>query len=358
MTPQVRLLQDLASMRRLDTHGMLNLLCHFPRQCEAAWRLGESFSLPRVLFQNVLFLGMGGSAIGGDLTRSLLEEEAPFPIVVNRSYRLPAFVDAKSLVFAVSYSGNTEETLAAYQAARQKRATLIAIASGGKLLDDAKRDGVPHLSLPSGLPPRTALGYLFFAPYVILRRLSHLSLRKSEFEEMLKTLNRLREKAVGPEVPLSKNISKQIALRLVGRIPAIHGGVQRNDAVVSRWRTQLAENSKQLSWNHLYPELNHNEIVGWREPKALLRHLVIVLLRDSKDHERIQRRMGITKTLLRQGEKVETIEVWSTGRGNLSRLFSLIYVGDFVSFYLAMLNRLDPTPVERIERLKKKLAER
>jgi len=345
-------------MQRLDTQGMLDLLCCFPQQCEEAWGMGESFPLSRVFFQNVLFLGMGGSAIGGDLTRSLLEEEASFPIVVNRSYRLPAFVNAKSLVFAVSYSGNTEETLSAYQAARQKKAKLIAISSGGKLLEYARRDRVPHLSLPSGLPPRTALGYLFFVPYVILRRLSRFSLGKSEFEEMLKTLNTLRGKVVGPEVPLSKNVSKQIALRLKGKIPAIHGGVQRIDAVVSRWRTQLAENSKQLSWNHLYPELNHNEIVGWREPKSLLRHLVILLLRDSEDHERIKRRMEITKALIRQESGVETIEVWSTGRGHLSRLFSLIYVGDFVSFYLAMLNRVDPTPVERIERLKKKLAER
>lgn len=301
---------------------------------------------------------MGGSAIGGDLVKSLLEEEVSFPIAVNRSYHLPAFVNSKTLVFAISYSGNTEETLTAYQIARRKRAHLIAVSSGGKLMEWAKREGVSHLLIPSGLPPRTALGYLFFAPYVLLRRLARLPLRQSEFQELLKTLHRLREKEVGPHVPFSQNPAKRLARHLWGRIPAIHGNVQRLDAVVYRWRTQIAENSKQLSWSHLYPELNHNEIVGWRKPDPLLRHLLILLLRDPGDHERVKRRMEITKTLLRREEGVETVEVWSSGRGRLSRLFSLIYLGDLVSYYLAILNRVDPTPVERIERLKKQLAKR
>ncbi len=335
---------------------MLELLTEFPAQCEHAWALGNAFPLPRTSVHNILFLGMGGSAIGGDLARSLLEEEASVPIGVNRSYDLPAFVNSQSLVFAVSYSGNTEETLSAYVSARRKKATLIAIASGGKLIDYAKRDGIPHLLLPSGLPPRTALGYLFFVPYVILRKLLHLPLRRADFEETVRTLVTLRDHKIGPEVPLSKNLSKRIALRLVGKIPAIHGSVPHVDAVATRFRTQIAENAKQLSWSHLYPELNHNEIVGWREPKRLLRNLLILLLRDSKDHTRVQKRMEITSALLRRESGVESLEIWSSGRGLLSRIFSLIYIGDFVSFYLAMLNRVDPTPVERITRLKKRLA--
>jgi len=344
---------------RLDTQGMVELLCEFPKQCERAFRLGKTFPLPRTpSFQHVLFLGMGGSAIGGDLVKSLLEEEVSFPIAVNRSYHLPAFVNSKTLVFAVSYSGNTEETLTAYQAARRKRAKLIAVSSGGTLFKWAKRDHVPHLLVPPGLPPRTALGYLFFAPYVMLRRLARLPLRSSEFHELLRTLNRLREKEIGPQVPISKNPAKRLARRLWGRLPVVHGNVQRLDAVVYRWRTQIAENAKQLSWSHLYPELNHNEIVGWSNPDPLLRHLLILLLRDRGDHERVKLRMEITKALLRREEGVETIEIWSSGRGRLSRLFSLIYLGDFVSYYLAILNRVDPTPVERIDRLKKKLARR
>ena len=219
-------------------------------------------------------------------------------------------------------------------------------------------DGIPHLLVPAGLPPRAALGYLFLIPYVILRKLTALPLNSSEFQEMVKTLEALRERVIGPDVPVSKNLSKQIALRLKGKIPAVHGGVQHLEAVVMRWRTQLAENAKQLSWSHLYPELNHNEIVGWSEPKHLLRHLLILLLRDAGDHPRVQKRMEITKALLRRESGVETREVWSTGQGRLARLFSLIYTGDFVSFYLALLNRVDPTPVERITRLKKQLTHR
>jgi len=350
-------LQDVRYLQHLDRQGMLELLCEFPLQCEYAWETGESFSLPKTLsFENVLFLGMGGSAMGGDLAKSFLEDEAHLPIFVNRSYHLPSFVNAKSLVFAISYSGNTEETLTAYQEAHRKKAKVIAIASGGKLIHRAKRDRIPYLCLPSGLPPRTALGYLFFAPYVMLKRLLKLPLRETEFYETIRTLNRLREREIGPDVPYSRNVSKQIAHRLVGKIPAIHGSVQKIDAAVTRWRTQIAENSKQLSWIHLYPELNHNEIVGWREPKTLLRHLTILLLRDAGDHARVKRRMEITKGLIRREAGVETIEVHSQGRSLLTRIFSLIYIGDFVSFYLSMLNGIDPTPVERIMYLKKELS--
>ncbi len=352
-----RHLEDLSYFQRLDTHGMLELLCEFPIQCEYAWAMGESFPLIRAsAFDHIVFLGMGGSAIGGDLARSLFEEEIPLPIFVNRAYHLPRFVGPRSLVFAVSYSGNTEETLSGYEAARRRRARIIVVASGGKLIARAKKDGIPHLLLPSGLPPRTAVGYLFFIPYCIIRRLLGLGLKKNDFKEMLKTLNRLRTRAIGPEVPVSKNLSKKIALRLHGNLPAVYGSVQRIDAAVIRWRTQIAENAKHLCWTHFYPELNHNEIVGWREPKGLLRNLVIVLLRDAGDHPRIKRRMEITRGLIRREAGVETIEVESSGKSLLSRLFSLIYVGDFVSYYLAMLNRVDPTPVDRIERLKKQLA--
>ena len=359
MTSEKRLLDNRAFFQRQDPQRMLDLLVEFPAQCEHAWALGNAFPLPRISsFRDILFLGMGGSAIGGDLAKSLLEEEVHCPIVVNRSYSLPAFVNKESIVFAVSYSGNTEETLAAYQAARRKKATLVVVASGGKLIEYAKEDGIPHLLIPTGLPPRTAMGYLFFVPYILLRKLRGLSLRHGEFREMVKGLEFLREKKIGPEVPFSRNLSKQIALRLVGKIPAIHGGVPRMEAVAMRWRTQIAENAKQLSWSHLYPELNHNEIVGWCEPKNLLRHLLILLLRDSGDHPRVKKRMDITQSLLRRESGVETLEVWSSGHSALERVLSLIYTGDFVSFYLAMFNHVDPTPVKRIERLKKQLAHR
>ncbi|MFH1858635.1 MAG: SIS domain-containing protein, partial [Candidatus Omnitrophota bacterium] len=236
-------------------------------------------------------------------------------------------------------------------------AKIIAIASGGKLIARARRDGVPHLLVPAGFPPRAAVGYLFFVPYILLRRLVHLGLKKDEFQEMLRTLRMLKAKKMGPEVPVSRNLAKRLALRLYGNLPAIHGSV-RIDTVVTRWRTQIAENSKQLSWSHFYPELNHNEIVGWREPKSLFRHLVILLLRDEADGKQVQKRMDITTRLIRQETRVETVTVRSSGRALLSRLFSLIYIGDFVSFYLGILNRVDPTPVERIERLKKELARR
>ena len=356
--PSAQRLDRLPSLYAVDPAGMLELLLDFPAQCESAWRLGLETPLSKQTFDRVHFLGMGGSAIGGDLIRSYLESKLSLPIFIHRSYELPASVGRSSLVLAVSYSGNTEETLTAYRSARKRGARLVAVTSGGTLLQWAKRDGIPFAQIPSGFPPRAALGYLFFVPLLVLCRTAGVRVERGEFQEMMRLLVQLRDGELGPMVPSSKNLSKRLALTLFDHIPVIYAGISRMDAVAFRWRGQIAENAKQLGWHHLFPEMNHNEIMGWHHPRRLFRSFKILFLRDREDFPQVRRRMDITRSLVTQEVGVKTLEVWSRGKGLLARLFSLIYIGDFVSYYLAVLNRVDPTPVARIEELKRRLSHR
>ena len=244
MTPPAGRLNHLPSLHAADPQGMLELLLDFPAQCEAALRLGFEGRFRKWTFDRIHFLGMGGSAIGGDLIRSYLENRLAVPIFVHRGYELPATVGRSSLIFALSYSGNTEETLATYRSARQRGSRLVAVTSGGKLLAWARRDGIPCVQIPSGFPPRAALGYLFFVPFALLCRQTGLRMEETEFQEMMRLLVKLRDAELAPVVPSSRNLSKRLALELFGHVPAIYAGVSRMDTVAIRWRGQIAENAK------------------------------------------------------------------------------------------------------------------
>ena len=353
-------LDAIGTIQKYDRAEMLGIIESFPKQCNAALAIGQAFDLPaayRAKYRNIVCTGLGGSAIGSDIARSYLQGEAKIPLIVNRNYTLPAFVNSETLVIAASYSGNTEETLSAYRDARAKGARIIAITSGGELGSLAEKDGCAVITIPPGLPPRCALGYSFFPLLILLSKLGIVPDKSKEIEQAISGMDALRNNALGHHVPQRKNIAKKIAQGIFGKFPVIYGGQDRIDAVVTRWRGQIAENAKTLASNHVFPEMNHNEIVGWEYPPKVLKSCVVLMLRDADDSRAVSRRMDITgKILKNQGVKV--IEVQSQGKGLLARIFSLVYTGDFVSFYLAILNRCDPTPVERIAYLKKELAKR
>ena len=352
-------LDDLKVIKKYDGSNMLDLIESFPSQCRAASKIGFDFNLPdsfRKAYKNIVCTGLGGSAIGADIARSYVADEAKMPIIVNRNYTLPNFVDEESLVIISSYSGNTEETLSAYKDARSRKARIIAITSGGELERSARQDGFPVVIIPKGLPPRCALGYSFFPLLVLLSKIGLIKDQSNNIDNAIKTLEQLKEQKIGSAIPQSKNISKTIAGELYLKYPIIYGGQDHIDSIVTRWRGQLAENSKTLASSHIFPEMNHNEIVGWENPKKLLKDIVVIILRDAGDHRRTSIRMDITKKII-ENEKVRVIEVESTNTDDpLARMFSLVYIGDFVSFYLAILNKRDPTPVERITYLKEELA--
>ena len=349
---------NLKSIKGIDKSDMLSLLLDFPWQCKAAEDIAAraEIKLEKRDYQKIVFVGLGASAAGGDLIRSYLYLENSRVISVFREYILPRYVDASSLVFTLSYSGNTTETQSAYAQAKENGASIIAISSGGKLKEQALKDNVSFIQIPQGLPPRFALGYLSIIPLCILAKLGLIGPVLAEIKETIALLETLKNQSLAPRIGTKDNIAKQAARRLWNKFAVIYSSSVHFDICARRLRSQLAENAKSLSSTQVFPDINHNEIVGWQNPGRLLKNFLVLMLRDSSMHPRVAKSMDITREIVRQ-EGVATLEIYSRGEGLLSRIFSLIYIGDFISFYLAILYATDPMPIERIDYLKKKLAE-
>lgn len=348
---------SLQNLRRIDKSNMLDLLLDFPLQLKQA---GDILETTPILFaerdfKKIVFAGLGGSAIGADVVKSYLYFESKIPIAVHREYELPAYVDSSALVFISSYSGNTEETLGAYAQAKKSGARLIAISSGGQLKEYAKNDNVTFIQIPKGLPPRCALGYLSIIPLCVLAKLSLIKEVNLSIEQTVEVLQDLRNKNLNPQINQRDNIAKYIASNLFNKFVVIYSSSIHFDVCATRFRGQIAENSKALSSSNVFPEMNHNEIVGWQNPKKLFKNFVVVMLRDKGVHPRVAKKMDITCDILKK-EGVSILEIWSRGEDLLSRVFSLIYIGDFISYYLAILYGVDPTPVDKVTYLKNKLA--
>ncbi len=342
--------------RSIDPKSMSALVEAFPEQIRSAAQRAVKLKLPGDVPPKMLIVaGLGGSAIGGDLARSIAGPFLRMPIIVVRDYDLPGFMDASSLVFACSYSGNTEETLSAYQQARQANAQIICITSGGKLEAMANSHSYPVLSLPSGLPPRAALGHSLMTLLAAMQSTGMIPDMAESIDETVDLLSELRRK-YGAANPLSSNPAKSLAQSLHGKIAAVYGSNGIMDAVAYRWRSQIEENAKNLAFHHVLPEMNHNELVGWLYPEESLRKIGVVFLRDKGDHPQIKRRFELTRELI--GDKAGAVhEIWSEGDSLFARVMSAIYLGDFVSLYLAYLNGVDPTPVQVIDYFKSKLSE-
>ncbi|MEW6172361.1 MAG: bifunctional phosphoglucose/phosphomannose isomerase [Bacillota bacterium] len=350
-------LNDTAKLKALDTVGMHSSLADLGAQCLQAYQAGQKAPLRTVDdVRAVLVTGLGGSAIGGDLLRIYCQERLGVPVQVNRDYTLPAFVDGKTLVFAVSYSGNTEETLSAYHRAREKGSPVIVLTAGGKLRALADADNIPVIEVPGGLQPRAATGYLFLPMLAVLERLGLLGGVSPEIDELEREMKK-HAAVYRIETPVDKNPAKQLAQKFKDRIPVIWGSHGNTEVVAQRWKGQINENAKAPAYWNVFPELNHNEIVGFGNPADLLKKLWVVLLKDKGDHPRVDYRMEVTRRVI--ADKVGGIsEIDSTGSGMLARLYSLIYMGDWTSFYLAALYGIDPGPVKVIDYLKGELAKR
>jgi glucose/mannose-6-phosphate isomerase len=345
----------LDDIKNLDPSGMYERIRNFPVQVREAVGIGASAPLkPRHRpAANIVLCGLGGSAIAGDLLRSYLADDLQVPFLVNRNYTLPAYVGPSSLVIISSYSGNTEETIAAHREALKRGAQLLCITSGGTTAALAARHRSPLITIPGGSPPRAALGYSFFPLLIVLSRMGFIRNKQREIRE---TIALLEEKAPLYATPdPATNPALQLAELLQGRITVLYSSTEHMDAVNTRWRGQIAENGKALCFGHVVPEMNHNELVGWHVLHQQMKEMQVVFLRDRDDHRRVQIRMDISRQILREYTPHLT-EVWSEGKTLLARMFSLLYLGDWVSFYLAMLHRVDPTPVRVIDHLKQELA--
>ena len=346
---------DLAHIKQHDPEDMLHLLSSFSEQCKRGWEIGEALNLEgrdERIPNNIVIAGMGGSGIGGDLVKAVIGSQFPCPIIVHRGYTLPAFVTSQTLFVAVSYSGNTEETLLSVESAFAQGANILAVTSGGKLGAFADAHNLPCVIIPAGQPPRASLGYLLMPILSVLARLGFVRDLdfQSDLEETVALLAQL-EGDFHPDAPESQ--PKRLAQALHGKLPIIYAP-QELEAIAMRWKGQMNENGKSLAYYSVYPEMNHNEIEGWKHPSVLTQQCHVIQLRDPIAPSQTQRRMDITAELI-QPHTAGITQVHSVGKSLLARLLSLVAIGDWASFYLAILYEQNPTPVGRIEELKRRL---
>lgn len=341
-----------ASIDPQDMHGALRA---FPDHLAEGWRRGASpLSVRAADLDGVLVCGMGGSAIGGDLMRGIVAPTSPVPVQVNRSYHVPGWVSADSLVIVSSYSGGTEETLSAFEAAQSRDAHILAVTSGGDLAARCGSAGLPWIEVPGGLQPRAALGYSLG---VLLHVAQALGLHEIGPAVMETAVAEARDRVHDFSEEERTNYAREVSGGMLGHLPVIYCGDGALEPVALRWQTQIHENAKHPAVGNVFPELNHNEIVGFEEgPDEILNRMAMIVLRSEDDPEPVARRIDVTRGLV--ARRVSSWrEVEASGSSRLSRMLSLIQLGDWVSFWLAVRKEVDPTPVDIIQNLKRTLAE-
>lgn len=343
-------LDDISIIDRVDVHGARAALSDFPAQCRAAARLRAVPGLSAKRPSLVVVAGMGGSAAGGDLLAACAADRLDVPILVHRGYGLPPLAGERAVLIAASYSGNTAEVVSALEVAVARDIPALVVSSGGPLVELARRHGLPRVELPGGLMPRMALGYVFFPVLIALRSVELTIAPDTEIAETLAAIEQLAAE-LAPERPTAINEAKRLAVAIGRRWPAIYGGPDTGP-IAYRWKTDLEENAKIFALAGALPEMNHNEIEAWRSPSAGQLHLM--LLRDRDEPPEIARRFGILR------EMVEPVaggvsEAWTQGTSRLCRLLSLAYVGQWTSYYHAVLHGVDPWSVPLLDELKRRI---
>lgn len=348
-------LDDVKVLATADPGGMLKLITGIPDQLREAWSLSRDLSLTETYSRatGVAVLGMGGSAIGGDLVAGIWSDRLLAPLSVVRGYDLPAWVGPSTLVVASSNSGNTEETLSAAGAALQRGSPIVAVTTGGALMTAARRAKMPLLAFPSIGMPRAAIGYSVALLAGLLERAGILPLDGAEIEAGAAAAAAAIAE-YGPEVPTESNHAKRLAWLLLDRLPVIEGAGFLTP-VARRWKTQLNENGKSMAaWEEL-PEATHNTVVGYPQPATVRDHLFVIFLASSFDHPRNRLRAALSKAAL-QDELIANEQVVLSDGGRFAQAMRAIVLGDYISVYLAALYGIDPTPIDVLTRIKEALA--
>lgn len=325
---------------------MKSLVAAFPQHLREALTIGRAaqFKNTDKKFDNIVISGLGGSGIGGKIVSQLLADHCALPIICTSDYVLPSFVSNKTLVIISSYSGDTEETVAAMQEAVAKGAEIACVTSGGKIGAYAKENGLNHIIIPGGNPPRSMFGYSSVQLLFVLKAYGIID---NSFEKQVES----SIATIEGDIDNIRSVSKSIADKIVKRIPVLYSEASYEGLAI-RWRQQINENSKMLCWHHVFPEMNHNELVGWTGGDN---RVAVIIIRNEDDHKRSQLRMELCKKLM--GEKCDTIlEVWSKGSSRLERTMYLNHVGDWLSIDLAEIKNEDATAIPAIIFLKNELS--
>lgn len=324
---------------------MKQLVAAFPNQLREALSIGQSytFTTPKRSFTQVMLTGLGGSGIGGSIIQNFVFDKLSIPFSVNKDYHLPASVGKDTLLIVSSYSGNTEETLMAMQQALKAQATVVCVTSGGKVSEIAKKKGLDCIIVPGGMPPRSCLGYSLVQSLFVL---NHFGLLKNDFIKDIHAAIQLLETQ-------NKDIHKKakaLTKKLLGKTPIIYSAPSF-EGVAIRFRQQINENSKMLCWHHVVPEMNHNELVGWKEKDPTR---AVIIIRNKEDYARTQARIELNKTIIKKYTS-NINELWSEGKSYWERAFYIIHLTDWVSVYLAAARGVDDMEVKVIDFLKGEL---
>ncbi len=348
-------LDDAEELRAGDPGRMLDAVASLPQHCRQGYAFGlRTAGLPTGDgITAVTFCGMGGSAVAGDVLRTLYRDRLIVPVDVNRSPELPAYCGPHTLVVCSSYSGETAETLACFRRALERGSRVIAVTSGGTLERLATEAGLGVVKVPGGFPPRAAFGYIAFAVLGAIETTGLLPSLAADLEETTSELDELVGR-LGPDVPRENNPAKELAWVVGDRMPVIWGAEGFAAVAAARWKTQFNENAKVPAWSSSLPELDHNEVVGWRSPTA--ESAFVIALRHEGEHPDVAVRFPVSLDIAREAGAV-TDEVWGAGRTSMARLLSLVLMGDYSTVYHALAHGVDPTPILAIDRLKAALAE-
>ncbi len=324
---------------------MKTLVERFPQQLQEALDIANQAVLTKKNNINtILITGLGGSGIGGTILSELIQTECPIPVLVNKDYFLPEYVNSNTLVIISSYSGNTEETVSAMQQAITKKAQVVCITSGGKVKELAEQNSFDTIIIPGGKPPRSCIGYSLVQ---LLKVIQFNGFVKTDLLAQVSTSISLLNK----ENTSIKNEAMQIAKLLVDKITVIYS-LGTCEGVAVRFRQQINENSKMLCWHHTFPEMNHNELVGWTKKND---NLAVITFKTSFDYSRTQKRYEICKELFKKFSSSVT-DITAKGNNKLEEYIYLINIGDWISCYIADLKNIDPIEVDVITNLKNELA--
>ncbi len=326
---------------------MDKMIARFPDQLGEALDIAEKITLAQHVapYRNVLITGLGGSGIGGTYVQEFVRNFCKVPVMVSKGYQVPVSANKFTLAICSSYSGNTEETLQAFEQLYAAGAKIVCVTSGGKLLQKAREKGLDAVVLPSGWSsPRACLGYSVVAQLGVLRSAG---LVPARLLAQVKSARELLEKENGG---IQKS-ARKLAELVQGKTIVLYS-TDQTEPVTVRWRQQINENAKMLCWHHVIPEMNHNELVGWRDQRP---DLAVIWLRNRDDFERNAFRMNVNKEIVEHFTGT-SVEVWSKGKSAIEKAFYLTHLGDWVSFYLAELRQVDPVEIRVIDYLKAELA--
>lgn len=348
------ILNDAEKMKVVDKYGMLNFCVNSAKHYREAAQIAKKITVNYPKPDNVIIAGMGGSGISGDLLKDWVRNKTDVPIEVNRGYELPKYAGKKTLVVIMSHSGDTEESLSAFLDALRRKCMIFCISSGGVLLKYAEKLHVPFVRVVGGMPPRAALPYMFVPLLFFMEKIGLVSGVGEEFDEALSLLEKISSEN-SADGSIRGNFTKTLAVHIGKTVPVTYGfGFYRG--VAKRFKQQFNENSKLPSKSEVFPELNHNEIVGWEGTGELGKCFSVIFIRDQDESVETKSRIETTKQILKQ-EGLRMFEIQAQGKSKLARMLSTIIIGDFTSVYLALLQGVDPTPIKTINHLKDALKE-